>query len=164
MLKSRSLFVLSALAFTFAASNAFALHASATKKHAHLYGYTLATDQAENDPDIHELFTAAAKDKAKKLLVVGGLHGYAKTGNPTGQDKKEKAVCSFSAGDQANKGAFKGINFTYMNIAKYTTDGSDVSAEKQKEIAAKVKEYLDGGYYVLLSWCFSHVWAEKEGL
>jgi hypothetical protein len=164
MLKSRSLFVLSALAFTFAASNAFALHATATKKHAHLYGYTQSTDQNENDPDIHELFTAAAKDKQKKLLVVGGLHGQVDTGIPTGQSASEKAVCSFKQGDTANKGAFSSINFTYMNLAKYTTDGSAVTAAKQHEIATAIKGYLDGGYYVLLSWCFSHTWAVAEGL
>lgn len=57
-----------------------------------------------------------------------------------------------------------GINFVYWNIAKFTTNGSDVSADKQKEIAAKIKDYLDGGYYVLLSWCWSRTWAEKMGL
>lgn len=142
---------------------ASALHASATKKNPHLYGYTTYTSQDENDPDIKDLFSQAAKDKASKLVVLGGLHGYENTGEPTGQSRSEKKACSFSLGDQANK-RFSGINFTYANLAKYTTAGSDVTPDKQKEIAKTIKGYLDGGWYVLLSWCWSRTWAESMGL
>lgn len=140
------------------------MYAQATKKNKKLFGYKVATNQGENDPDIKALFTMAAKDKASKLVVFGGLHGYAVTGAPTGQTPDEKKICSFSMGDQKNKSAGTGINFIYENIAKYTTKGSDVTKEKQEEIKEKIQSYLKGGYYVLLSWCYSHVWVESKGL
>src|SRR4051794_37182233 len=122
---------------------AAALHASATKKNPHLYGYTNVTNLSEVDPDIKELFTQAAKDKASKLVVLGGLHGIKNTGVPKGQAPQEN--CSFSLEDQANKKGGTGINFTYVNLAKYTTAGSVVTSDKQKDIAKTIKGYLDGG-------------------
>ncbi len=127
-----------------------------------LYGYDRETYQDENNEDIKNLYSITAKDKASKLLVIGGLHGYENTGEPTGQEASEKKVCSFSMGDQDNKSVGTGINFVYKNIAKYTTDGSDVTKEKQKEIATLIERYLNGGYYVLLSWCYSRVWANNN--
>jgi hypothetical protein len=144
--------------------SADALHASSTAKHPHLYAYAASTDQDENDPDIAELYKAAAKDKAKKLVVVGGLHGYDPTGEPVGQTNKQKKACSFSLGDAKNKGPGTGMNFIYMNIAKYTTNGSDVTTAKQQEIAKTIESYLKNDNYVLLSWCFSRVWAINMGL
>lgn len=106
----------------------------------------------------------AAKDKASKLVVFGGVHGYDGSGEPTGQDSKEKKACSFSMGDRQNKSVGSGVNFTYVNVAKYTTNGSDVTAEKQKEIVKSISEYLKGGYYVLVAWCYSSVWLQASGL
>lgn len=147
------------------------MHSSSTEKHPHLFGYTDITDQYENDADISDLYSTASKDKASKLVVIGGLHGYRDTGEPTGQNPSEtgldlgdKKICSFAWDDQMNKSVGTGINFIYKNIAKYTTRGSDVTDEKQLEVGKLIKGYLDGGYYVLLSWCFSRVWAESMGL
>jgi hypothetical protein len=150
--------------------SAFALHAGAAKKHPKVYGYSVSTDQNENDADIKELFAKAAKDKASKLVVFGGLHGYDPSGEPVSQTKAEKAVCSFAMGDQHNKGVGSALNFTYVNVAKYAGAPAvkgghgDVSAEKQKEILTKISEYSKGGYYVLVAWCFSKVWLETNGL
>lgn len=141
------------------------MFARCTTKNAKLFGYTTATNQTENDADSAELFKTAARDHAKKLVVFGGLHGYDPSGAPTGQSVTEKGVCSFSMGDRKSKGVGTGVNFIYENIAKFTTAGSDVTAEKQQEIATKVKRYLDSGnYYVLVSWCFSRVWLMSSGL
>lgn len=129
-----------------------------------VYGYNHATNQNENDNDIKELYSMVTKDSksVRKLVVVGGLHGYNPTGEPTGQSNQEKNVCSFSMGDQKNKSAGQGIDFIYKNIARYTTDGSDVTDEKQDEIAKLIKDYADAGYYVLLAWCYSDTWARTR--
>ncbi len=141
------------------------MYCTETKVNSKLYAYKKSTDQAENNSDMKELYSIAAKDKGAKLVVFGGLHGYDPSGEPTGQTLSEKKdICNFSMEDRDAKSVGKGINFIYCNIAKYTTDGSDVTKEKQKEIATLIKGYLNGGYYVLLSWCFSYTWAKTMKL
>ena len=44
----------------------------------------------------------------------------------------------------------EGINFIYENIAKFTTNGSDVNADKQRKIQESIRAYLDSGYYYVL--------------
>lgn len=139
--------------------------ATSTTKHPKLYGYTASTDQTENDADAKRIYGIATKDKASKLVIFGGLHGYEHTGIPTAQSPSEKGVCSFSMGDRISKSPGTGLNFTYENVAKLTSPGMDVSEENQREIVEKIKRYLDSGnYYVLLSWCYSRVWAVSLGL
>lgn len=139
--------------------------ATFTPKHSKLYGYTASTDQTENDADASRIYSIATKDKASKLVIFGGLHGYENTGIPTAQSATEKGVCSFSMGDRISKSPGKGLNFTYENVAKLTSPGMDVSEKNQREIAEKIKRYLDSGnYYVLLSWCYSRAWAISSGL
>jgi len=134
-----------------------------TSKNSILYAYLDETDQNENDADIKDLYSLATKSRpTKKLVVFGGIHGYNHTGIPVGQENTEAS--KFSTGDQLNK-RFTGINFVYENLAKYSTNGSDVSEENLARIIEQVRNYVNSGdYYVLLAWCFSHVWIENNGL
>lgn len=141
------------------------MYSKHTSRFPHLYGYTQATDQDENDSDVADLYQAAAKDGAKRLVVFGGLHGYDPSGEPTGQTNAEKSVCSFSMDDRMAKGVGKGVNFIYENVAKLTTNGSDVSEDNQKKLIQKIRSYLESdSYYVLVSWCYSRNWLVANGL
>jgi len=125
----------------------------------HLYCYTAPTNTPFLQNDVPALFHIAAKDKAQKLVVFGGIHGYVTTGIPTGQTLAEKGVSNFSLDDRDLKNVGTGINFTYNNVAKLTTNGSDVSAANLAEVQKTINGYLDGGWYVLLGWCYSDAWA-----
>ncbi len=75
-------------------------------------------------------------------------------------------ISSFATKDTAIKGMHgEGINFIYKNIAKYSTDGSALTDEKQAEIFKIIKDYCNSNtYIVLLAWCFSGAWATTIGL
>jgi hypothetical protein len=145
-----------------------------------LYAYNNETDQDENKLDATELFRLATKSRpTKKLLIMGGLHGLDPSGVPSGQEPDERddvragemsvsvggsKVTTFALNDIDMK-RFTGINFTYKNLGKYTTKGSDMTAEKQAEIVKLLKQYhASGDYYILLAWCFSRTWALANGL
>ena len=74
------------------------MYATSTRNQPKLFCYNVGTTQHENDNDVGELFTKAAKDRQSRLVVFGGLHGYQHTGEPTGQSNAEKGVCSFFVG------------------------------------------------------------------
>ncbi len=136
--------------------------AKCTKRNKTLFGYDAPTRISEVDPDIKELYKMASP---KKLWVLGGLHGHENTGRPTGQyNSEESSGSSFSFEDRMVKGVGSGINFTYKNPGKYTTDGSDVSRDKLDEIVGLVTDLIGNGHYVLLPFCWSRVWIQSEGL
>jgi hypothetical protein len=141
------------------------VNAKACLKSKTVFGYDAETDQDENNADVKELYHDATHSKpTKKLVVMGGLHGLDQTGVPSGQDPAEKAVTSFALDDVKMK-KDTAINFTYKNLAKYTTKGSDMTPQRQKEVIELIKQYRDSGtYVVLLSWCFSGIWANANGL
>lgn len=109
-----------------------------------LFGYLKATDQNENDSDIKELYYLATSSsllsgtrRPKRLLVYGGVRGYKHTGLPTGQRPSEPKY-SFMLGDIDTK-RLGGIDFAYHSLARYTTNGSDVTIEKQKDIISEIR-------------------------
>jgi hypothetical protein len=149
-------------------------------KHMFLYGYNNITDQNENKADATDLYKLATKSRpTRKLLLMGGLHGLDPTGVPSGQEPAEKTALYAGSLDVAVGGSkvttfalndiemkrFTGINFTYKNLGKYTTRGSDMTAEKQAEVIELLKQYhTSNSYYILLCWCFSRTWALANGL
>jgi hypothetical protein len=136
-----------------------------------IFGYTVASDDDMYINDLKELYSRATKNRpTKKLVVFGGLHGYGPggksySGEPVGQDKSEKSDWSIKNDEYAKKGVGSSINFTYKNVAKYTTNGSDVSPEKQAELIQLAKDYADSGdWIVMFAWCYSAEWLNREGL
>lgn len=68
------------------------MEATHTDRNAKLYGYICETNENTYSADVPLLYNVAAKDNAKKLLVIGGLHRYFQTGEPTGQNIHEKVT------------------------------------------------------------------------
>jgi len=150
-------------------------------KHMYLYGYDVSTGISKVKPDTEELYKLATKSRpTRKLVLIGGLHGLAPSGVPSGQEPDEKTprypsdtvvqvgstqVTSFALDDVAMKRSLPSVNFVYKNISKYTTKGSDMTAEKQAEVVELIKQYhASNTYYILLTWCFSRTWALANGL
>lgn len=136
-----------------------------------IFGYDVESTDAMYVSDVNELYKIATKSRpTKKLVIFGGLHGYGPAtaeyaGEPVGQDNAEKTQWSIKDEEYAKKGIGSSINFTYKNVAKYTTDGSEVSKEKQDEIIQLAKNYADSGdWIVLIAWCFSVKWLNRNGL
>ena len=138
----------------------------------------------ENTADVRDLFRLAARLRpTRKLVVMGGLHGYDPTGIPTAQRPAEKVVapgavlhqtqnvvnvagrqiCTFATSDLNMKSTGTGVDFIYKNIAKYAPANFDVPVHKQAEVIKLIKGYAVH-HVILLSWCFSQVWAVANGL
>ena len=152
-----------------------------------LYAYDLDTDIAENKADLQVLYSLATKSRpSKKVALFGGVHGANPSGVPAGQRAVEKpadasnpsywqgsavvavggvSVTSFALDEAAIKSNFKGLNFVYTSLGKYTSPGQQLSAEKQEDVLKLIKGYHDSNnYYVLLCWCYSRTWAVANGL
>lgn len=136
-----------------------------------IFGYKTESTDKMYVEDVTELYSIASKSRpTKKLIVFGGLHGYGPgtapySGEPVGQDNPEKTNWSIKNEEYAKKGVGTGINFTYKNVAIYTTDGSEVIEEKQNELIKLAKDYADSGdWIVLIAWCFSVKWLNRKGL
>jgi|GEM_PF-4481499 len=143
------------------------LHVKGTKKHKDtIFGYNVASDDDMYINDVKELYRMASKSRpTKKLVIFGGLHGYENSGEPVGQDNAEKADWSIKGEEYTKKGVGTGINFTYKNVAKYTTNGSDVTPVKQAALIKLAKDYAESGdWIVLVAWCYSVNWLNKHGL
>ena len=149
-----------------------------------VYGYDTPSEMSMVEEDVTHLHGIASKAR-KKLYLIGGVHGYDPTGIPVGQRTVEKLdegaaldvgeadvvqlggkkISSFALQDQAVKRLNRSINFTYLSIGKWTTNGSDVKPEKLVELVETIKRLNSSGdWYVLLTWCFSRTWAMASGI
>jgi hypothetical protein len=155
--------------------------ATVCPKHMYLYGYGAEASMPIAEPDVKALYKLATQSRpTKKLILFGGTHGLDPTGVPSGQDPDEKVplypedtvvkvggtrVTSFALDQASMKRSLSSINFVYTNLSKFTTPGHDMTAEKQEEVVKLIKQYhASGTYYILMCWCFSHVWAQANGL
>lgn len=145
----------------------------------HVYGYDAATDKQEVEHDARLLFKQAVPKR--KLILIGGTHGYDPSGIPVRQTQAERtgnavgaadavvvagtAVSSFALEDHDIRSMNRTINFTYKNIAKLCGSNGEIDPTKTNALVQSIRNYdFSGDWLILLTWCFSVNWARSAVL
>lgn len=141
-----------------------------------VYGFDAVTDQGEVAESAARIYRAVVPKK--RLMLIGGTHGYDPTGIPVRQTAAERlapshdvnsatvggvTVSSFALEDHAIARLMTEVKFTYKNIAKLCGTDGEINAIKTNQLVMDIRRMdHSGDWAILLTWCFSVIWARSH--